>query len=213
MPQPTTPNVSILVVDDEPSLVDAVATALRYEGFKVAEATSGRGCLASVSASPPDLIVLDVMLPDFDGFETLRRLRRDGVDTPVLLLTARDDLDDKATGFAAGADDYLTKPFSLAELAMRVKAILKRTGRLDPNNSAVLTFADVQLDPDAHLVRRADATIELTATEFSVLQYFMENPGRVSLQSTDPRARLALRFRRRLEHLRNIRQLPPQEAQ
>jgi two-component system OmpR family response regulator len=169
---------TVLVVDDEPSLVDAVATALRYEGFDVEEATSGRAGLAAAQDGRIDLIVLDVMLPDLDGFTIAERLRGTGNTTPVLFLTARDSLDDKAAGFAAGADDYLTKPFSLAELVMRVKAILRRATSDDPSD-ATLRFADVQLDPDAHTVRRGGHTVDLTATEFSVLKFFMENPTRV----------------------------------
>ena len=118
------------------------------------------------------------MLPDLDGFEVSSRLRADGSTVPVLFLTARDSLEDKAAGFAAGADDYLTKPFSLAELVMRVRAILRRAGRTD-NDSSVLRFADLELDVDAHLVHRDGTPIELTATEFNVLKYFMTNPERV----------------------------------
>ena len=168
----------ILVVDDEPSLVDAVATSLRYEGFEVTEATTGRAALVAAQELDPALVILDVMLPDLDGFEIAKRLRADGITTPILFLTARDTLEDKAEGFAAGADDYLTKPFSLAELVMRVRAILRRAGNAD-NASTVLRFADLELDVDAHELRRAGAVIELTATEFSVLKYFMTNPGRV----------------------------------
>ena len=138
----------ILVVDDEPSLIDAVATALRYEGFQVSEARSGREGLLAAQHDAPDLIILDVMLPDIDGFTISARLRNEGITTPVLFLTARDSLDDKAEGFAAGADDYLTKPFSLAELVMRVKAILRRSGAV-PADAAALRFADVELDADA----------------------------------------------------------------
>jgi len=168
----------ILVVDDEPSLVDAVATALRYEGFQVTEARTGRQGLLAAQNDAPDLIILDVMLPDLDGFSISSRLRNEGIGTPVLFLTARDSLDDKAAGFAAGADDYLTKPFSLAELVMRVKAILRRSGGLS-DDATVLRFSDVELDIDAHTVRRAGHNIELTATEFKVLRFFLENPTRV----------------------------------
>ncbi len=168
----------ILVVDDEPSLVDAVSTALRYEGFDVTEATNGREALEAARTTRPDLIVLDVMLPDLDGFAVSTRLRRDGSQTPVLFLTARDTLEDKAAGFAAGADDYLTKPFSLAELVMRVRAILRRVG-VGADGTNILTFSDLELDVDAHQLRRNNRAIELTATEFSVLEYFMTNPGKV----------------------------------
>jgi two-component system, OmpR family, response regulator len=169
----------VLVVDDEPSLVDAVSTALRYEGFEVTEATNGRLALAAAQESKPDLIVLDVMLPDLDGFEIAGRLRRDGVDTPVLFLTARDSLADKTAAFAVGADDYLTKPFSLAELVMRVHAILRRTKSAVSDTRNVLRFADLELDLDGHTARRAGAEIGLTATEFSLLQYLMGNARRV----------------------------------
>ena len=130
----------VLVVDDEASIVDAVATALRYEGFEVLEALGGRAGLALAQSEQPDLIVLDVMLPDVDGFEVARRVRADGLAIPILFLTARDALDDKVEGFSSGADDYVTKPFSLAEIVMRVRAILQRTapaGRAD-------TAADVR---------------------------------------------------------------------
>src|SRR5215212_631901 len=120
--------VQVLVVDDEPSIVDAVATALRYEGYDVIEARSGRTGLSAAQSGIVDLIVLDVMLPDIDGFEVARRLRADGLATPILFLTAKDALDDKVRGFTVGADDYVTKPFSLAEVVLRVKAILQRTG-------------------------------------------------------------------------------------
>jgi two-component system OmpR family response regulator len=170
----------VLVVDDEPSLVDAVSTALRYEGFDVVEATTGRAGLAAAQDVRPDLIVLDVMLPDLDGFAVSARLREDGITSPVLFLTARDSLEDKAQGFAAGADDYLTKPFSLAELVMRVKAILRRSAGGNATDDAhVLRFADVELDVDAHQCQRGGVTIDLTATEFSLLEFFLQNPGRV----------------------------------
>jgi two-component system OmpR family response regulator len=169
----------ILVVDDEPSIVDAVSTALRYEGFVVTEAVNGRTALAIAQENRPDLIVLDVMLPDLDGFEIAGRLRRDGIDTPVLYLTARDSLADKTAGFASGADDYMTKPFSLAELVMRVHAILRRTQAPLGNDRNLLRFADLELDLDGHVARRSGAEIALTATEFSLLQYLMNNPGRV----------------------------------
>jgi two-component system OmpR family response regulator len=169
----------ILVVDDEPSIVDAVATALRYEGFAVEEAFTGRTGLTAAQDTQPDLIVLDVMLPDLDGFAITTRLRADGIDSPVLFLTARDSLSDKKAGFAAGADDYLVKPFSLAELMMRVHAILRRSQPSSTDQSSTLLFADLEMNPDAHTVKRNGVSIELTATEFSLLQFFMMNPDRV----------------------------------
>ena len=169
------------MVDDEPSIVDAIATALRYEGFDVAEAVTGRQGLALAQSGGPDLIVLDVMLPDLDGFEVARRIRADGLSVPVLFLTARDSLDDKIEGFSAGADDYVTKPFSLAEIVLRVHAILQRT--LGVATDSRLTYADVVLDQDTHEVWRAGGAIELTATEFNLLRFFMLNPRRVLSKS------------------------------
>ena len=175
--------VRILVVDDEPSLVDAVSTSLRYEGFDITEAQTGRAAIAAAQDGDFALIVLDVMLPDLDGFEIATRLRNDGIATPIFFLTAKDSLDDKTAGFEAGADDYLTKPFSLAELVMRIKAVLRRTGAGAIIEENVLRFADLELDVDGHQLRRAGKPITLTATEFSVLEYFMENPGRVLSKS------------------------------
>jgi two-component system OmpR family response regulator len=168
----------ILVVDDEPSIVDAVATALRYEGFEVLEARTGRDGLTQAQASHPDLIVLDVMLPDIDGLEVARRIRADGLDIPVLFLSARDALEDKIAGFAAGGDDYVTKPFSLAEIVVRVRAILLRTAVASPTGNQ-LQFTDLVLNPDTREVTRAGTPIELTATEFNLLKFFLMNPQRV----------------------------------
>ena len=170
---------SVLVVDDEVSIRDAVGTALRYEGFSVSEAASGRDALARARAEPPDLIVLDVLLPDLDGFEVTRRLRAEGSSVPVLFLTARDALEDKRRGFGAGGDDYVTKPFSLAEIVLRVRAILQRTAPLDPTRGSRLAFADLEMDTDTREVWRAGHAVELTATEFNLLRYFLLNPRRV----------------------------------
>jgi two-component system OmpR family response regulator len=169
----------VLVVDDEASIVDAVATALRYEGFEAIEARTGRIGLALAQTEVLDLIVLDVMLPDIDGFEVARRLRADGVTTPILFLTARDELDDKVQGFGAGADDYVTKPFSLAEIVLRTRAIIQRAGGIRADAASRLSFADVILDDDTHQVHRAGMPVELTATEFKLLRFFMLNPRRV----------------------------------
>ena len=174
----TAPRRRILVVDDEPSIVDAVGTSLRYEGFDVKEASSGRDALAAALDERPDLIVLDIMLPDLDGLEVTRRLRQDGVRTPVLFLTARDSLEDKLAGLTIGGDDYVTKPFSLAELIARIRVILRRADGAD-GADPVLRFADVEMDELAHEVRRAGTPIHLTATEFNLLRYFLLNPRRV----------------------------------
>jgi two-component system OmpR family response regulator len=168
----------VLVVDDEPSIVDAVATSLRYEGFEVDEAVTGRAALASAQARTPDMIVLDVMLPDLDGLEVTRRLRADGIRVPILFLTARDSLEDKIAGLTIGGDDYVTKPFSLAEIVARIHAILRRTGG-EPETDGRLRFADIEMDDDAHEVWRAGRSIQLTATEFSLLRFFLLNPRRV----------------------------------
>jgi two-component system OmpR family response regulator len=168
----------ILVVDDEPSIVDSVATALRYEGFEVHEAQAGRDALKAAEALRPDLMVLDIMLPDLDGLEVTRRLRRDGIRVPVLFLTARDSTEDKIAGLTVGGDDYVTKPFSLAELVARVRAILRRVAE-GPDRQSVLRFADVVLDEESHEVWRAGTPVHLTATEFNLLRYFMLNPRRV----------------------------------
>ena len=169
----------VLVVDDEASIVDAVATALRYEGFEVVEAGTGRIGLATAQTENLDLIILDVMLPDIDGFEFARRLRADGVSTPILFLTAKDSLEDKVKGFGAGADDYVTKPFSLAEIVLRTRAIIGRASGPLTDERNRLTFADVVLDQDTHEVRRRGTVVELTATEFNLLRFFMLNPRRV----------------------------------
>ena len=167
----------ILVVDDEPSIVDAVATALRYEGFEVDEATAGREALRSVAEREPDLVVLDWMLPDLEGIEVGRRMRERGFKSAILFLTAKDTVENKVQALRAGGDDYVTKPFSLAEIVARVQAILRRTQSELPGD--VLRFADLVLDEQRHEVFRGDIRVELTGTEFSLLRYFMLNPRRV----------------------------------
>jgi len=167
----------VLVVDDEPSIVDAVATALRYEGFEVEEASTGRAALDAVTRQEPDLIVLDWMLPDIDGIEVGRRLRARGFKTAVLFLTAKDATENKVEALRAGGDDYVTKPFSLAEVVARIQAILRRTAGNLPGD--VLQFADLVLDENRHEVLRDGTFLPLTATEFSLLRFFMLNPRRV----------------------------------
>jgi two-component system, OmpR family, response regulator len=167
----------ILVVDDEPSIVDAVATALRYEGFEVREEGTGLGAIAAAVDFEPDLIVLDWMLPDVEGIEVGRRLRGRGFKTAILFLTAKDAVENKVDALRAGGDDYVTKPFSLAELVARVQAILRRTGSDLPCD--VLRFGDLMLDELRHEVFRGDTRVELTATEFSLLRFFLLNPRRV----------------------------------
>ncbi len=167
----------ILIVDDEPAIVDAVATALRYEGFEVEEAVNGREALAAVVAGEPDLVVLDWMLPDIDGIEVGRRLRERGFRTAILFLTAKSGVESKVEALRAGGDDYVTKPFSLAEIVARVQAILRRTAGDLPGD--VLSFADLVLDEGRHEVFRDGTRIDLTATEFNLLRFFLLNPRRV----------------------------------
>jgi two-component system, OmpR family, response regulator len=168
---------TLLVVDDEPFLRDAVAASLRFLGFDVTTAETGIEALRLARGGRFDLLVLDVMLPDVDGFEVLSRLRRDGSRLPVIFLTARDTQDDKVAGLSLGGDDYLTKPFGLEELAARIRSVLRRT-RPGPENP-VLTFADIELDQDTYEVHRGGRAIELSPTEFRLLRYLLLNPGRV----------------------------------
>ncbi len=167
----------ILVVDDERSIVDAVATALRYEGYEVEEAFNGRDALAAVARFEPDLVVLDWMLPDIEGIQVGRRLRDQGFKTAVLFLTAKDATENKVEALRAGGDDYVTKPFSLAEIVARIQAILRRTAGALPGD--VIRFGDLVLDETRHEVFRGETPITLTATEFSLLRYFMLNPRQV----------------------------------
>ena len=169
----------ILVVDDESSITDAVGTALRYEGFDVREEATGRGALAAATAFRPDLIVLDVMLPDLDGLEVTRRLRAEGLRTPVLFLTARDATEDKVSGLTVGGDDYVTKPFSLAEVVARVRAVLRRTSPGGGPAEGLLRFEDLVMDEESREVWRDGTPVHLTATEFNLLRYFLQNPRRV----------------------------------
>jgi two-component system OmpR family response regulator len=167
----------LLVVDDEPFLRDAVAASLRFLGFDVATAETGAQALRMVRDHPFDLVVLDVMLPDADGFDLVRRLRLEGSRVPVIFLTARDTQEDKVTGLTIGGDDYMTKPFGLEELAARIRTVLRRTS--GATAGSVLTFADVELDQDSYEVRRSGHLVELSPTEFRLLRYLMLNPGRV----------------------------------
>lgn len=167
----------ILVVDDEPSIVDAVATALRYEGFEVFTAETGRQALDRVHLAAIDLVVLDIMLPDLDGLEVCRRMRLDGITAPVLFLTARTGAEQRVAGLNAGGDDYVEKPFSLAEIIARIEAILRRT--TDATEGEVLRYADLTMDVDGHRVTRAGGPVALTATEFRLLRYLLANATRV----------------------------------
>jgi two-component system OmpR family response regulator len=172
----------ILVVDDEPNIVDVVSMALRVQGFAVETAGTGAEALSAVTAFRPHLIVLDVMLPDMEGFDVAERLGAQRARVPIIFLTARDATDDKIRGLTLGGDDYVTKPFSLEELVARIRSILRRSGLAEPESSR-LTFEDIELDEDAHEVSRAGNNVELTATEYRLLRYLMLNPRRVLTRS------------------------------
>ena len=167
----------VLVVDDEDAITELVAMALRYEGFAVETAESGYAALACLDSFRPELVILDVMLPDIDGFNVAERIRRERRDVPVLFLTARDATEDKVRGLTIGGDDYVTKPFSVAELVARVHAVLRRTGGSTEGERLVL--ADLEMDDDAHEVRRAGQLVDLTATEYRLLRYMLVNARRV----------------------------------
>jgi two-component system OmpR family response regulator len=167
----------ILVVDDEPNITELVAMALRYEGFEVETAGTGRQALAAVETFRPALMVLDVMLPDVDGFAVTERLTASRSRVPILFLTARDAVEDKVRGLTMGGDDYVTKPFSLEELVARIRALLRRSGVEAADGR--LVFADLELDDETYEVRRAGEPVELTVTEFRLLRYLMQNAPRV----------------------------------
>jgi two-component system OmpR family response regulator len=169
----------ILVVDDESSITELLSTALRYMGYEVATARTGGTALQQASAMSPDLIVLDVMLPDMDGFEVCRRLRADGDFVPVIFLTARDAEDDRVTGFIRGGDDYVTKPFSLEELTLRIGALLRRTRTTDDRATTRLRYRDLEMDEDRHQVWRDGRQVSLSPTEFRLIRYLLLNAERV----------------------------------
>ncbi|MCK4177191.1 response regulator transcription factor [Aciditerrimonas ferrireducens] len=169
----------VLVVDDEPYITDLVRAALRLEGFEVEVASTGAEALAAGRRGGVDLVLLDVMLPDLEGVEVCRRWRADGVDVPVVFLTARDATEDRIAGLEAGGDDYLPKPFSLDELVARVRAVLRRSRPSDLVAEGILRFADLELDEDRHEARRAGEPLELTATEFRLLHCLLLHPRRV----------------------------------
>ncbi|HEY3942399.1 MAG TPA: response regulator transcription factor [Acidimicrobiales bacterium] len=172
----------ILVVDDEPYITDLLAAGLRFEGFAVSIAATGAEALQAARTRAPDLIMLDVMLPDLSGTEVCRRLREEGNAVPVVFLTARDATEDKVEGLTLG-DDYVTKPFSLVELVARVRAVLRRSGHDVGADERPLRFADLSMDVETHEVWRQGVAIELTATEFNLLQYLLENARRVVSKS------------------------------
>ncbi|MDR6175159.1 two-component system OmpR family response regulator [Nocardioides zeae] len=169
----------VLVVDDEVNLAELVAMALRYEGFETRMAHAGTKAVAAAKEFGPDVVVLDMMLPDFDGLEVLRRMRVGDPHVPVLFLTARDAVEDRVAGLTAGGDDYVTKPFSLEEVVARLRALLRRAGARAAERENVLVVGDLSLDEDSHEVRRDGTEVALTATEFELLRFLMRNPRRV----------------------------------
>ncbi len=177
------PEARLLVVEDEPNIRELLSTSLRFAGFEVHTAADGATALRLAESTKPDLLVLDVMLPDMDGFAITRRLRDQGRRVPVVFLTARDGTEDKITGLTVGGDDYVTKPFSLEEVVARIRAVLRRTGGPGPGRGSQLTFHDLELDDDAHEVHRGARLIDLSPTEFKLLRYLMLNPNRVLSKS------------------------------
>jgi two-component system, OmpR family, response regulator len=168
----------ILVVDDEPNIVDVVSMALRFQGFAVEGAGTGREALERVASFKPHLMVLDVMLPDMEGFDVARRLGAERAQLPIVFLTARDATEDKIRGLTTGGDDYVTKPFSLEELIARIRTILRRSGLSEPDSNR-LSFEDLELDEDTREVTRGGEPVELTGTEYRLLRYLLLNPRRV----------------------------------
>jgi two-component system OmpR family response regulator len=169
----------VLVVDDEVNIAELISMALRYEGWQVQMAHTGTSAVNAARDLGPDAVVLDMMLPDIDGLEVLRRMRTTLPDVPVVFLTARDAVEDRVAGLTAGGDDYVTKPFSLEELVARLRGLMRRSGAQRVANSSVLVVGDLELDEDSHEVTRAGQEIALTATEFELLRFLMRNPKRV----------------------------------
>lgn len=177
MSSASSPQVRVLVVDDEPHIADVLAMAFRYEGFDTTVRHRGGEVVDTAVDLRPDVILLDVMLPDLDGFEVARRLRQHGLRVPIVFLTARDAPADAVRGLTLGGDDYIRKPFSLEEVVARVRTVLRRTQ--PPSDRAPLRYADLELDDDTHEVRRGGIAVELTRTEYSLLRVFLENPRHV----------------------------------
>jgi two-component system OmpR family response regulator len=174
--RPLSDAVTVLVVDDEPNILDLLSAVLRLQGYEVHTAENGMAAISAAATHPPDIVILDVMLPDFDGFAVVRRLRDSDPEVPILFLTARDSVDDRITGLTVGADDYVCKPFSLEEVVLRVQAILRRTNPPEfTDRSQRLRYADLELDADAHTVHRGGRPVPLSATEFQLLHYLMVN--------------------------------------
>jgi two-component system OmpR family response regulator len=171
--------IRVLVVDDEPSLAELLASVLRYEGWEIMTAGDGASAVRTAREFRPDAVVLDIMLPDFDGLEVLRRVRQESPHVCVLFLTAKDAVDDRVAGITAGGDDYVTKPFSLEEVLARLRGLLRRAGLSRSRGETQLVVGELTMDEDAREVRRGDDLIDLTATEFELLRFLMRNPRRV----------------------------------
>lgn len=171
--------INVLVVDDESVLAEMVSMALRYEGWNIATASDGASAIAAARAQRPDVVVLDVMLPDMSGLDVLHKLREENPQLPVLLLTAKDAVEDRIAGLTAGGDDYVTKPFSIEEVVLRLRALLRRTGVTTVDSGAQLVVGDLVLDEDSHEVTRGGEPIALTSTEFELLRFMMRNSKRV----------------------------------
>ncbi|MEV0298971.1 response regulator transcription factor [Nocardia sp. NPDC050710] len=180
VPAEQMPEARVLVVDDEPMIVELLSVSLRYQGFEVETASDGAQALDRARGFRPQALIVDVMMPGMDGFGLLRRLRADGIDAPVLFLTARDEVQDKVAGLTLGADDYITKPFSLEEVVARLRVVLRRAGHAAPApESSRIRFEDIELDDDTHEVWKAGEPVALSPTEFTLLRYFMVNAGTV----------------------------------
>jgi two-component system, OmpR family, response regulator len=171
--------INVLVVDDEPVLAEMVSMALRYEGWNITTAADGASAISAARNARPDAVVLDIMLPDMSGLDVLRQLREHSPHLPVLLLTAKDAVEDRIAGLTAGGDDYVTKPFSIEEVVLRLRALLRRTGVTTEDSGAQIVVGDLVLDEDSHEVTRAGDPIALTSTEFELLRFLMRNPKRV----------------------------------
>lgn len=167
----------ILIVDDEPNIRDLLSKSLRFAGFAIRAVGSGAAAISAVLEEEPDLMILDVMLPDMNGFSVTKRLRESGFTAPILFLTAKDDTQDKVTGLTVGGDDYVTKPFSLDEIVARIRAILRRT--MEVEEDAVITAGEITMDQDTHEVTANGTPVELSPTEFKLLRFLLLNPNRV----------------------------------
>lgn len=203
--------VTVLVVDDEPVLAEMVSMALRYEGWNITTAGDGSSAIAAARRQRPDVVVLDVMLPDMSGLDVLHKLRSENPGLPVLLLTAKDAVEDRIAGLTAGGDDYVTKPFSIEEVVLRLRALLRRTGVTTVDSGAQLVVGDLVLDEDSHEVMRAGEPVSLTSTEFELLRFMDAQLQAGAEQSPDSGPRLELRLRRPVQYRGAVHLVPAQK--